>query len=481
MSKEMAASLPVFIFVWNLCEGWKSGPEPYWRRLLGAARSAFVRDKWLYLAIALVIPAYVYYSVFLKGGSSRAGFGGFNYWGGSFYTNALTAITVHAWYLKQLVWPTPFVQYLGAFDIATTLADWRVIVSIIVVSLTIAAGFILLKRDRIMSFAILTYFVLLLPVSHIIPHHELLADHYLYLPLMSFSLLAAHVVREIARRSERAAGIAYGAAAAALIALALISVFRNTDYKDNLTLWQANYEEAPNSIRAVSSLAGIYANRDPQKAINLYKQCLEIDPSYSPAYVSLAVLLQSREKAREAEQIIQRGLDLPDSRIASPNISSPNEFRSELKTALAISRGNQGDNQTAERLLWEAIGLYPANPQPYSLLASLYRTIDRNKEIEVLKRHIAVHPASRDPIEALSVALIDLNRYDEAVPYLERLLALNSNDFFANLNLGHILRTRNDCNRARAFFMTSRSSAANPDETKAAEDAIAVLDQLCKQ
>src|SRR6185503_6187820 len=102
-----------------------------------------------------------------------------------------TVLRVHAWYLKQLIFPTPIVQYYGAFDISTTLLDWRVILAFLVVGGVIVAGFVQLDRNKIIAFAILSYFVMLLPVSQIIPHHELLADHYLYLPLMSFGLFVA--------------------------------------------------------------------------------------------------------------------------------------------------------------------------------------------------------------------------------------------------------------------------------------------------
>lgn len=479
MSKEMAASLPIFIFAWNFCESWPGGGSPYWRRLLLAARSALARDKWLYLAVALLVPAYAYYMVFIKGGSTRVVAGGFNYWGGSFYTNMLTAFRVHAWYLKQLVFPTPIVQYYGAFDIATTLSDWRVIVSLVVVMAVFAAGLLLLDRDRRVSFAIFSYFVLLLPVSHIIPHHELLADHYLYLPLMSFGLLVGLVAHTAATRGR--AKIVYGVVGAAVLTFAIMTVARNPIYKDNFTLWQENYREVPNSIRAAYSLAGLYANSYPQKAIDLYKKCVELDPSYSPAYVSLAVILQSKEKAREAEQIIRRGLALPDSQVISPANPHPREFRSELTTALALARGNQGDNQDAERLLWEAISINPTNHQPYTLLASFYRTRDRNKEFDVLNRQLAVNPGSTQALEDVSNLLIEQKRFDEAIPYLERLLALNPNGFFPNFNLGHIYRSKNECGRARSFFLASQVGAATAEEVKAVKDAFTALDYSCKE
>jgi len=87
----------------------------------------------------------------------------------------LTVVRVHAWYLKQLVFPTPIAQYLGAFEISESAFDWRFLVSLVIVCRYLCYGFLQLNRDKLMAFAIISYFVFLLPVSQLIPHHELLA------------------------------------------------------------------------------------------------------------------------------------------------------------------------------------------------------------------------------------------------------------------------------------------------------------------
>lgn len=479
MSKEMAASLPAFIFVWTFCDLWGERTGSWLRRTWEAARSALMLDKWLYITLALVVPAYAYYMVFIKHSSTRVQISGVEYWGGSFFSNMLTAIKVHGWYLKQLVFPTPVVQYLGAFGIATTLLDWHVILSIVVVLTVLVAGFVLLKRDRLMSFAILSYFVLLLPVSQIIPHHELLADHYLYLPMMSFGLFTALLVQKIAARSEGAKKLAYGFAGAAVIVLAVMTVMRNRDWKDEFTLWQANYKEEPNSIRAAGNLAVMYSTRNPNKAVELYRRCLEIDPTYGPAYIGLATLLQAKEKADELEDLVEKGLASPPRRGLSPGIEDPKIFRSELITALAIVKSNQGEPDQAKDLLIEAIKLNPSEARPYALLAAMYHDEDPEKEIDILERQLAADPQSYKALQTLSYRLIELKRYDEALPYLEGLLAINPNDFNANFHLGEIYLSKDDCRNASSFVRAARSAASKPEDDKLVQLAIRKLAQQC--
>ncbi|HEY3136201.1 MAG TPA: hypothetical protein VGL29_09250 [Blastocatellia bacterium] len=479
LSKEMAASMPLFIFVWNFCDAWNPKGESWPRRFFGAVKKTLARDKWLYLALCVVAPVYIWYQVFYKGGSARASISGFEYWGGSFYTNLLTSIRVHAWYLKQLVVPTPIVQYQGAFDIATTLFAWKVILAIMVVGATVAGGFVLLNKDKLMAFAVLSFFALLVPVAQIIPHQELLADHYLYLPMMCFGLFAALLARRVADRGNMAKRVTCGVAAGMLIVFAVMTSMRNTVYKDDLSLWKTNYKEVPNSVRAVSSLAGHYATSYPARGAELYKQCIELDPSYAPAYVSLALLYKSREKAREAEELIQQGLTLPDSRVISPGYENPNRFRSELTTALAISKGFQGYQEEAEQLLLKAITLYPVNSQPYGLLAAYYHAVNPPKETEMLKRQSAVFPNDFYALQSLSSRLIEYKQYDEALRYLNRMIGIDPNDFYANYQLGQIYRTKHDCTTARRYLLIANSNAASTDDQKAIQDALKVLQQEC--
>jgi protein O-mannosyl-transferase len=479
MSKEMAASLPAFIFVWTFCDLWGEHKGSWVRQTWEALRGAFMRDKWLYLALTIAVPAYAYYMLFIKGGSTRVQISGVEYWGGSFFSNMLTALKVHGWFLKQLVFPTPVVQYLGAFQIATTLSDWRVILAILVVSGVLVTGLMLLKRDRLMSFAILSYFVLLLPVSQIIPHHELLADHYLYLPMMSFGLFVALLLQKIAARSAAAKKFAYGFTGAALLVLAFMTVMRNRDWKDEFTLWQANYKEEPNSIRAVGNLAAMYASRNQNKAVELYRRSLEIDPTYGPAYIGLASLLQAREKAGEVEELIQKGLALPERRGLSPGIEDPMIFRSELLTALSIVKNNQEEPDRAKELLLEAINAAPSEERPYTMLATLYHDDNPDKEIEILERQLAMNPAAYKPLQTLSYRLIELKRYDEALPYLERLLAINPSDFIANFHAGEIYFSKNDCQNARAYFRAAQSNASKPEDSSNVALAVRKLVQQC--
>src|ERR1051326_1239125 len=305
LSKEMAASLPILIFVWHYCDSWDEDEKgSWWRQAAHTARKAFGRERWLYISLWLIGIAFTLYWVFVRRASQRVIAGKINYWGGSFYANFLTVARVHAWYLKQLVYPTPIAQYLGSVEISHSILEWRVLFALVIVGGTLVAGFLLLKQDKLMAFAVLSYFVLLLPVSQIIPHHELLADHYLYLPMMSFGLFVALAVRRISDSGLLNRHAPYVAAGAAIVILGVMTICQNRTWKNERTLWTANYQAVPNSPRAALNLGNTYQETEPERAKELFRRALELDPTpdiKDKLYDRLAVILIDEKKFDEAE------------------------------------------------------------------------------------------------------------------------------------------------------------------------------------
>ncbi|MFL6216564.1 MAG: hypothetical protein ACJ74J_21955 [Blastocatellia bacterium] len=481
LAKEMAATLPAVVFIWNFCDAYEPGNGNRLKRGWRAAQAAWRRDRWLYLTMVAGAAVYAWFMIFVKGGSVLAR-DGFKYWGGSFVTNLLLALRVQAWYLKQLVWPTPFVQYKGTFAIVTSFWDWRVMVAIFAVGATLAGGLWALDRHRLAAFAVLSYFVMLLPVSQIVPHHELTADHYLYLPMMSFALLVAIVSERLQARGPKAMQVTYATLAIVVLVFAAMTISRNRVWKDDLTLWQTNYQEAPDSIRAVSSLAKAYATINPGRAEALYRRCLDVDPTYAPAYYSLALLCRSRDKAREAEALIHAGLALPDEQIATAAQGGAQDvqpFRAMLTTALALTRLSQDDRAQGENLLWQAIGMDPRSPLPYGLLVSLYRDSDKERALAVLKQQAVAFTDRREPLEQIIAFLAETKQYDEALVYLGQLRQLAPNDYYASQQLSRVYRAKGDCAQAWTYLEEARALTRSAQEEREMQRYAGELQQDC--
>jgi len=449
MTKEMAVSLPAVIFVWNFCDAWSDQTGSTLRRSVEAGKRAFAADKLLYIGLIAAAAGYAWYQTYLVGASLRSGYAGLRYWGGGFMATALTMMRVHAWYLKQLVLPTPIAQYYGAFDISTTLLDWRVLASLVLIVAVLAAAFALLSKNKAMAFAIFSYFAILLPVSQIIPHHELLADHYLYLPMMSFGMFIALVSERFAVSKANSQFI-YAAAGGLILVFSVMTVLRNNDWKDEFTLWQANYEAVPNSPRASYNLGNQYLERDPKKAESLLREALASDPGYLLTYVTLGQILVSQNRTREAEELIRQGFTWADNKSGDSFVQQPLWFRSKLTMLLGGAKWQQGDRAQGEQLLREAIALYPANLESYEVLANCYASVDRSKEEGVLKEAVAVAPGAYDTQARLVSLLIENKRFAEALPYL--------------VQMSQLKPAAGECNKAQKYTSALRSATSGAGE-----------------
>jgi len=465
MSKEMAVSLPLVIFIWNFCDQWGEAAGSWLQRSIQASKRAFGKDKWLYTLLAAASLGFGVYAIFFLRASGRASGTGIDYWGGSLYATVLTVIRVHAWYLKQLIYPTPIAQYFGAFDVSTSLLDWRVVVSLAVVGSVVIAGAALLKKNRLMAFAVFSYFAALAPVSQIIPHHELLADHYLYLPMMSFSLLVALVVNMVAQRGRQPGLIAYGLVVVLILVLAGITVSRNRDWKDELSVWEANYKSVPNSPRASYNLGGLYMMKNPEKAEALLKESIASDSTFEAAYLALAKLYVARKRIPEAEQLIQQGLDLIGTKTRSFVLRNPSLLRSQFTTTLAAAKWEAGDREATERLLREAVRLYPWNMSPYEALANLYHNSDRRKEEDVLRQAVSVSASSFEVRARLAALLIESKRYNEALSTLREMVDLSP--------------TESACEKARPYLADMKSGAPRSMEQRPLSEMLELVLQQC--
>jgi Tfp pilus assembly protein PilF len=292
-----------------------------------------------------------------------------------------------------------------------------------------------------------------------------MADHYLYLPMMSFGLLVALIVRSVAARSKQARRLAYSAVAVFAVVLALTTIARNKDWKNDFTLWQANYEAVPNSPRAAYNLGGMYLQRDPRRAEELFRQSLAADPNFEFTYQALARLLLSQKRGAEAEEIIHKGLELVDSNAGSYVSRNPPLMKSQLLTMLAATKWEAGDVQKAEQILEQAIRVYAPNPEPHTSLANIYRGKNRPKEIEALQRGLAANPSTYEMNARLASLLVEEKRYDEALAHAQRMAGLNP--------------TQNDCKKGRPYFAAARAAAPRAMEWSALTQALEGLEQRC--
>ena len=291
LSKESAVVIPVLFLLWTI----RGDRFTDWLRgNLGVAISVGVG---LLLSFVLVLWRGVFASH-----SQRH----FEWWGGDIGANFATVAALQIHYLQHVFLAHPLIGDYRADTIALAsgFGDPRAIVGLGLVFVLLAVAFACRARRPLIAYGIAWYFVALAPMSHLIPHHELFAEHYLYVPLFGACLALVDAARwGVERASDplRWGRIAMGGLAAILAVMVLRVVDRNRDFADERAYYEAVVEVAPQNRRAAANLANIYADAEAWDAALYWFEHMR--PLWTPGGADeRQALLRGIEVARRAER-----------------------------------------------------------------------------------------------------------------------------------------------------------------------------------
>ncbi|MCS6926954.1 MAG: tetratricopeptide repeat protein [Candidatus Binatia bacterium] len=365
LAKESAFILPLVFFVYDYCREYDA------RGGIGhnLGRIAW-QHRWLYgplLALAGGAAWYYapYWSVIL-----------------AMQREAVVAVwtTVpRIWlhYVTVLLWPVTLnADYSNAFPLSSSVWEWRTLAATMGVVLLFGVAVWWLKRGyRLPAFGVLWFVVTLLPVSHLLPHPELVAEHYLYLPSFGFCLLVGSALlrTETGLQRELWAGgwrsrVGVGLCVVLLLGYAVRTVVRNGDWQDEITLWRKTVETAPTSARAHHNLAvALSLHGDLAAAEEAFRRALAADPTYGPAYTGLAELYLASFKFDDALTAAQKGVELRPGRVWA-------------RWVLGLVYYQRGDYRQALPALQKVVELKADFLPAHRLLVTLYRLLGEEEK-----------------------------------------------------------------------------------------------------
>lgn len=441
MSKEMAASLPIACLLWDVYRA----TEPEGSSVRAVVARLVREGAIIYGAAVVALGLFAWYTIFVRGATTRIG-SGIEFWGGSPLNNLLTVPLTYAHYAKLTVWPvTLAAQYYGAFDPAAGLSDPRVVPAILfLVGLAVASIYLIARtRFRVAGFGIAWFLVTLLPASQILPHHEIVADHYLYLPLVGVGLALADVLVAIGRLADaKWHTIAYGAAAVVILLLAGRTIARDRDWRDEATLWEATYAAVPQSPRAAYNYGLVLTTRsEHQRAIPLYQQAIEGDPTFIKAYFNLASTYAGLGRIDDAREVYHAALESDIGAAARTWHMEPDVLRAMYRTELAMLDAQAGDTAGAKASLATILSTFPDLLRAEDFFANVVQMRgEREATIDDYRRKVAESP----DVVANRLVLANLfwkaGKIDDAYQQLNRAAELNPNSCFANLYLARFYR-----------------------------------------
>ena len=303
------------------------------------------------------------------------------------YALTETGIIVH--YLRLALWPDALAADYAGWPVANSVAS--VLPSLLVIGALLALTVWGLAHRSKVAFFGAWFFAILAPTSSFKPlPHEVAAERRMYLPLMAVVLLLVLGGEALLRWIGAPRGVGLAVTAVLAIALTLVTIRRNDDYRTTFSFWSDAVAKRPTNPRARMWLGNyLYENGRTSEALEHLKEAVRLQPENSDAQYSLGVVLARQGKVDEAIQRYREAL-----RIDPENASAHNN--------LGIVLAGRGELDEAIRQYREALRILPGHANAhYNLALVLAQQGQVAEAIEHLEAALRLKPDFAEARKAL--------------------------------------------------------------------------------
>jgi len=199
--------------------------------------------------------------------------------------------------------------------ILTTIFHPGVIFSLLILLLILLISIYTFKKgNKIFSFGFGWFFISLFPFSNIlVPISGLLYEHWLYFPLVGFSLILSYLIFEILPKlkfKKFLIPISYFLLFLFLGFLSIRTILRNFDWKDPITFYNQTLKYSE-TARVHNNLAMAYADKkDFEKAIFHYQRAIEISDVYPQTHNNLGNAYKEINQFEKAIEEFERAIKM---------------------------------------------------------------------------------------------------------------------------------------------------------------------------
>lgn len=250
------------------------------------------------------------------------------------FTYLLTEFNVIIFYYLKLLFLPINLNVDPDIRPVISLLNLSTLTSLLVISLMILSVFKFFKKDPIISFSILWFFITLSPTSSIFPLLDPAAEHRVYLAAIGFSILLAHIISII---QPKKIYLVPCLLIIILLSFSLCTIKRNFVWKYRVSLWEDAVRKSPSKARTHAAL-GLAYNEERgliDEAIRQYRIALGIKPLYFDALNNLGIALDMKGDLDGALQKYELALLIkPNSPELHNNIAIIHAKRGEMDKAI---------------------------------------------------------------------------------------------------------------------------------------------------
>jgi len=354
------------------------------------------------------------------------------YSGGTFFSNLLLVPYI---YIRNIKLLTFTINYAAVYTVHLPQTVWsaKAVLSLLGNIAILGCAVLAFKKAKILSFAILWFYIILLPVSNIIPISTKLADRYAFLPSYGWCLVLGIAFERLYRFRLSSTTpqffkvLSVSGLSLMVLGYGYMTVYQNRIWKNTYTLWADAVAKQPDNHIALCGLAVVFNRAEEyeaarklleravsnapydykslnnlgityfhlghrDKAFRAYQKALSLDPYMREAHVNLALLYIKREQYGAAESVYLHFLQRRD-KDANMHYLLGELYRRMGRFADAKSRYEM------------AVALAPNVSTPYEALGRLYmdHLKDSEKALLYLRRALEIAKGSKraEEIKAL--------------------------------------------------------------------------------
>ncbi|MGQ9897040.1 MAG: tetratricopeptide repeat protein [Acidobacteriota bacterium] len=429
-AKESALTLIGVIGLAELCAG-RLHTRQAWRRA--------VFDAAGYLVVAA---SYIFIRRLVNGQFGVHGDQTY-FHGDPWHTRFLTMSQGFVEYFRLLVFPYKLSAFydFSFFPKVSTITP-RVAISLTLVAAVIGVGLWAWRRQPLVAFAILMFFVSVSIVSNIVvPTGIVIAERVLYVPSVSVCLLGGLGLASLYRRSQAGRYMAVGICVIVLGLMSWRIITRNPDWTDNEAYGRALVRDAPGNPKGWMAIAKVYEDAgDLAAAEAALRQAIAVSAHRAAPRTALGHLYLRQGRETEAEDLFRAAI-----------AGNPLGWQAYFSLANLLAR--QG--HTAEALQWYEAGKQRYLPGAQILAgtaASFYRGGQYREAQRIYEEALRRNPHTPQAWAGYGLTLLRLQQLDDARTALERAVTLDPNLADGWMNLGSVYGAQGDYLAARRAF-----------------------------
>src|SRR3989339_224459 len=412
LSKESAIVLPALIFIYELLISRK-----YFTPNKTAQKIVCAPFFLGYIGVSIV---YLILRFFILHNPSEK----IVYPDGSIFVNMLTMTKVLGRYITSIFLPFNLNADYHVLYLKTPFALSFLFPLFMLISIAIIA--IRWWKKPVILFAILWFFISMLPVMNIIPLANIMADRYLYFPILGFCLLLSIAVTYLR------AVIKYSVIIPLIIFYIVMTVTRNNVWRDEFTLWYKSSQSPLCSFTTYNNLGTQYNKKGyPDTALKCYQKALQKArevgfTQYATAYYNIGNAYEKKNVLQEAVSAYKKAVQIkPDYKQAHNNLG---------KVYFTLNQYNDALTEYNN-----ALKIDPDFPYAYNNMGVLYNKLGRQDEaVAVYKKALSLDPKYSDAYYNLGNIYEAKMLYDLALEAYQSAIKYDPTQVYVHNNLGTI-------------------------------------------